>query len=68
LTLADLFCAQELWRSGNASYLAPISAIGGLSSETLRAAEIGKRINQLLLQTMRGEIYEAFSERVCLTS
>lgn len=65
ITLADLFTAIELWKTGNATYLSSIAAIGRLP---LPSTKVGRQLDALLRQAMRGELYPDWSLRVTLKS
>jgi branched-subunit amino acid aminotransferase/4-amino-4-deoxychorismate lyase len=68
MTLTDLLCAQELWRTGNASFLASISGIGCLTNPTWAEPVIGPQLNSLLRSAMKGEIYPEYSTYVNVTT
>lgn len=63
ITLTDLFTAIELWKTGNATYLSSIAAVGRLR---LPSIKIGRQLDALLQQAIRGEIYPQWSLRVIL--
>lgn len=63
ITLTDLFTAKELWRTGNATYLSSITHVGRLP---LPSIEVGRKLDALLRQAMKGEIYPEWSLKVVL--